>query len=939
MNKAYDELRNRVAEVVDLFGAMAVLGWDHRTMMPRNGAAARAEQLGTLAQIAHTKAMAPEIGKLLDELEPWAAEQDYDSTEASLIRLVRRDYDKVVRVPPELSAEMSRTAATAEPVWQEARKASDWSMFQPYLEKVIELRRRYVDCFEPADEDYDILLDDFEPGMKTAEVRAVFDELKEGLVPLIAEIAERHDAVDDSFLHGDFPIEAQKRVEGEILAAFGFTADSWRLDETVHPFASRSGPDDIRLTTKHLPRQPQLDLLVACTSSATGSTSTASTATLARTTARARHVARLPRVPEPHVGEPRRPQPAVLAALLPARPGGVPGAALGRRRGGVLPRGQPRAALADPHRGGRGDVQPPHHPPLRARAGDDHRPAGRRRRARGVGREDARSTSGSRCPTSPTARFRTRTGPAARSATSRPTRSATSSPRSSGSRSPRRFRTSYEQIGRGEFGELREWLRENVHRHGRKYLPARAARADHRRRPRPAAAARVPAGEARRDLRPAASSARRLSAMAGRFGPAVPDRPDLRHPLRRAALRPDAARTRDRGDQRMGAGSRRLLRRPDDVRLQAGVRGGEDVPRQGRVRVARRHPGEPRLAERRLRPLRGVLRRAELRAARRRRDDRRRRLDRARPRPRPDRPRPLRVDRGAVRRRRRALRVFVLHHHLLPVPGTGRERNIVYDAGDAIECLQRAQVDLVLCGPQARSLRVAARGHVHRQHRHRLVAAAARQHAALLQRDRGRRRARRGAAPLPVPRRGADDPLLHRDASRTRSRRARSSPRSARRHESRRCHRRGALRARRPRGARGAAVRRSSARCPRRWCREAARRGRLRRAARPDLEARSSRPTPEIVVDLSDEPVLGPRAAAAARVAGAGARPSVRRRPTSRSSRRGTTPVALPSIAVIGTGKRDRQDRADGPARAALARETGTSSSSRWGAAGRPSPS
>ena len=80
MNKAYDELRNRVAEVVDLFGAMAVLGWDHRTMMPRNGAAARAEQLGTLAQIAHTKAMAPEIGKLLDELEPWAAEQDYDST-------------------------------------------------------------------------------------------------------------------------------------------------------------------------------------------------------------------------------------------------------------------------------------------------------------------------------------------------------------------------------------------------------------------------------------------------------------------------------------------------------------------------------------------------------------------------------------------------------------------------------------------------------------------------------------------------------------------------------------------------------------------------------------------------------------------------------------------------------------------------------------------
>ena len=228
-----------------------MLGWDHRTQMPRNGAVARSEQMGTLSKLMHTMFVAPEMGKLIDEAAPWAEEQGYDSLEASLVRVVRHDYEKLVRVPPELSAEMSRTAAIAEPVWQEAREASDWSMFQPYLEKVIELRRQYVDCFEPADEDYDILLDDYEPGMKTAEVRAVFDELKAGLVPLIAEVAERADAVDDSFLTGDFPIDAQKHVEGKILADFGFTADSWRLDETVHPFATRSGMDDIRLTTKH----------------------------------------------------------------------------------------------------------------------------------------------------------------------------------------------------------------------------------------------------------------------------------------------------------------------------------------------------------------------------------------------------------------------------------------------------------------------------------------------------------------------------------------------------------------------------------------------------------------------------------------------------------------------------------------------------------------
>jgi carboxypeptidase Taq len=253
MNKAYEELKGRLAEVVDLVGAMMVLGWDHRVMMPRNGAAARSEQLGTIARLTHEKAIAPEIGALLDEAEPWAEEQGYDSDEASLVRVMRRDYDKLTRVPPELTAEMSRAGAMAEPVWQEARKASDWAMFQPHLENAIALKRRYVECFDPADEDYDILLDDYEPGMKTAEVRAVFDELKVGLVPLIAEIAENADAVDGSCMSGDFPIDAQKAVESAILADFGFTGDSWRLDETVHPFASRSGPDDIRLTTKHVP--------------------------------------------------------------------------------------------------------------------------------------------------------------------------------------------------------------------------------------------------------------------------------------------------------------------------------------------------------------------------------------------------------------------------------------------------------------------------------------------------------------------------------------------------------------------------------------------------------------------------------------------------------------------------------------------------------------
>jgi carboxypeptidase Taq len=251
VESTYKELKARLAEVHDLGAVALLLAWDQRTMMPRGGAPARADQLATVARLAHERFTAAEIGGLLDELDGWAESLDYDSLDASLVRVVRRDWDKAVRVPPELKAEMSRAAALAQPEWEQARAASDFDRFLPHLERALELRRRYVDCFEPADEDYDILLDDYEPGMKTADVRAVFQELKAGLVPMIAEIGRRADEVDESFLRAEFPIDGQKEVERRILDAFGFTQEEWRLDETVHPFASRGGPRDIRLTTRH----------------------------------------------------------------------------------------------------------------------------------------------------------------------------------------------------------------------------------------------------------------------------------------------------------------------------------------------------------------------------------------------------------------------------------------------------------------------------------------------------------------------------------------------------------------------------------------------------------------------------------------------------------------------------------------------------------------
>jgi len=249
----FNELKSRLAEIHDLNKAAAILNWDQRVMMPAQGGRVRAEQMATLSQVAHEKFIAPEIGRLLDYLRPYEDSLPYDSDDASLIRVTRRDWHKAARVPSELRAQMARTASLAAEAWVEARKTNQFDLFAPHLQKNIELKHRYVECYDESEHVYDILLDDYEPGMKTFEVRRVFNDLKKDLVPLIAAIAERGRPVDDACLRGQFPAEKQHAFVTGIISRFGFQDDGWRLDPTVHPFATSSGTADIRITTRYYP--------------------------------------------------------------------------------------------------------------------------------------------------------------------------------------------------------------------------------------------------------------------------------------------------------------------------------------------------------------------------------------------------------------------------------------------------------------------------------------------------------------------------------------------------------------------------------------------------------------------------------------------------------------------------------------------------------------
>ena len=228
-----------------------LLAWDQRTQMPPAGAEIRGRHQALVQRLSHEHLIDPAVGRLLDELEPVVASLDPDSDDAALVRVARRRYEKAVRVPPELSAEMALAASAGGPAWLEAKATSSFERFLPALERNVELRRRYIDCFEPRDEPYDVLLDDFEPEMETAEVRRIFDEIKPELVALIAELRERE--VDDSFLEAEYPVDAQIALSKEIVEMFGTRPGSWRIDPTEHPFAAGAGNDDIRITTHYYP--------------------------------------------------------------------------------------------------------------------------------------------------------------------------------------------------------------------------------------------------------------------------------------------------------------------------------------------------------------------------------------------------------------------------------------------------------------------------------------------------------------------------------------------------------------------------------------------------------------------------------------------------------------------------------------------------------------
>jgi carboxypeptidase Taq len=253
VEETFKEFKAHLARVRDLEMASSVLGWDRETYMPEGGASARARQLGTLSEMGHDLFVRDEVGEWLEALRPYEESLPFDSDDASLIRVARRDYEKERRVPSKLVGDLARAASLGHQAWVQARQKADFSIFRPSLERLVELRIDWANCFDYEESIYDPLLDRFEPGLTRAKVQEVFGAFRPPLVELVAAISERQGRVDASCLEGDFDEGTQWDLGIEALKLMGYDFNRGRQDRAPHPFTTHFSNDDVRITTRFDP--------------------------------------------------------------------------------------------------------------------------------------------------------------------------------------------------------------------------------------------------------------------------------------------------------------------------------------------------------------------------------------------------------------------------------------------------------------------------------------------------------------------------------------------------------------------------------------------------------------------------------------------------------------------------------------------------------------
>lgn len=252
MSEYYQQLLDKSREVALLGSCGALLGWDERTFMPVGATEHRGNQMALLARMGHELVTDPIVGELLTEAES----QTLSDAQLANVREIRRTYDRATKVPRQLVEELAKVTSQAQSIWQEAKSKNDFPSFQPWLEKIVALKRQEADCVGYQESPYDALVDEFEPGAKASELKKVFAELSAELAPLAPRIMEKLPPVRADLAEREFSVAAQEALCRDVAGAVGFDFQRGRLDTTAHPFCSGIGPGDCRILTRYHLNRP-----------------------------------------------------------------------------------------------------------------------------------------------------------------------------------------------------------------------------------------------------------------------------------------------------------------------------------------------------------------------------------------------------------------------------------------------------------------------------------------------------------------------------------------------------------------------------------------------------------------------------------------------------------------------------------------------------------
>ncbi|MGC8667417.1 MAG: carboxypeptidase M32 [Chthonomonadales bacterium] len=260
MTHALEQLKHHLAEIGHIHRAIALLDWDQQTYMPPGGSQARAEQIGYLSGLAHARFVSDDTRRLLEAAEAETAGSDPHSDGARLVANARRDFDHAVKIPAELAAELAEHTSSSQQIWRTARQQKDFTPFAPALARTIDLVRRVADLLGYPDEPYDALLDEYEPGMRAADVDAIFQKLKPALVDLVKERGEETQPGTPNPFQGTYPAADQHRLTLRVVEAMGYDLSRGRQDIAAHPFCTNFSRDDVRITTRFDESRPDYAL-------------------------------------------------------------------------------------------------------------------------------------------------------------------------------------------------------------------------------------------------------------------------------------------------------------------------------------------------------------------------------------------------------------------------------------------------------------------------------------------------------------------------------------------------------------------------------------------------------------------------------------------------------------------------------------------------------